>query len=68
MLQRIADVTHGEYFLARSADKVMKIYQRLGRRVIFERAEHEVTALFTALGMFLALGGGAFSLFSHRGA
>lgn len=66
MLRKIADVTHGEYFLARSAEKVRSIYQSLGRRVILERSEHEVTAVFTALGMLLALGGGALSLVSFR--
>jgi Ca-activated chloride channel family protein len=66
MLQKIADVTDGEYFLARSADKVRKIYQGLGRRVIFERSEHEVTAIFTALGMLLAVAGAALSLLSYR--
>ena len=54
-LQKIADVTNGEYFLARNAEKVRRIYERLGRRVIFEKIEHEVTAVFTAIGMLLAL-------------
>jgi Ca-activated chloride channel family protein len=68
MLQKIADATHGEYFLARSPDKVRTIYQHLGRRVIFERSEHEVTAVFTALGMLFALGGAALSLLAYRNA
>jgi Ca-activated chloride channel homolog len=65
-LQKIADVTEGEYFLARNAEKVRRIYERLGRRVIFEKIEHEVTAVFTAIGMLLALGGLASSLLLQR--
>jgi Ca-activated chloride channel family protein len=65
-LQKIADVTDGEYFLARSAEKVRRIYERLGRRVIFEKIEHEVTAVFTAIGMLLALSAVASSLLFQR--
>jgi Ca-activated chloride channel homolog len=65
-LQKIADVTNGEYFLARNAEKVRRIYERLGRRVIFEKIENEVTAVFTAIGMLLALSAVASSLLSQR--
>ena len=65
-LQKIADVTDGEYFLARNAEKVRRVYERLGRRVIFERIEHEVTAVFTAIGMLLALAGVGSSLLLQR--
>jgi Ca-activated chloride channel family protein len=65
-LRKIADVTGGEYFLARNADKVRRIYEGLGRRVIFERIEHEVTAVFTAIGMLLALSAVAASLLFQR--
>jgi Ca-activated chloride channel family protein len=65
-LRKIADVTGGEYFLARNAEKVRTIYERLGRRVIFERIEHEVTAVFTAIGMLLALSALGSSLLFQR--
>jgi Ca-activated chloride channel family protein len=54
-LREIADITRGEYFLARNADKVTKIYEKLGRRVILERTEREITALFTAIGLLLSI-------------
>jgi Ca-activated chloride channel family protein len=62
LLQEIATITHGEYFLARTADKVAKIYETLGRRVILEKHEFEVTALFTALGVVLSLASAGLSL------
>lgn len=65
-LRKIADVTHGEYFLARNAEKALRIYERLGRRVIFEKIEQEVTAVFTGVGMLLALSAIASSLLFQR--
>jgi len=62
LLKEIAAITHGEYFLARTADKVAKIYETLGRRVILEKHEFEVTALFTALGVVLSLASAGLSL------
>lgn len=62
ILKEIADITHGEYFLARSADKLAKIYRELGRRVVLEGKEREVTALFTALGMVLWVTAAALSM------
>ena len=66
-LKEVADITHGEYFLARNAEKVTRIYEKLGRRVVLERREFEVSALFTAIGMVLSVASGALSLlWSHR--
>jgi hypothetical protein len=61
-LQEIADITHGEYFLARSADKVAKIYEGLGRRIVFERNDFELTVLCAALGMLLSIAAAVLSL------
>jgi Ca-activated chloride channel family protein len=63
LLQEIAQVTRGEYFLARNADKVKTIYEKLGRRVTLERREHEVTSLVAAMGMIASLASVALSLF-----
>jgi Ca-activated chloride channel family protein len=64
LLQEIADITHAEYFLARTADKVTRIYEKLGRRVVLERTEYEITALVTALGVILSLAASGLSLLS----
>lgn len=63
-LIEIADITRGEYFLARKADKVSAIYEKLGRRVVLQRMEREVTVLLIALGMVLSLASTALSLSS----
>jgi Ca-activated chloride channel family protein len=62
-LQEIADITRGEYFLARTADKLTRIYQTLGTRVVLERTQRELTALFTAIGVVLLLASATLSLF-----
>jgi Ca-activated chloride channel family protein len=62
MLKEIADVTHGEYFHASNAGKLQKIYQKLSRRLVLERRESEVTALFTAVAAVLTLTGAALSV------
>ena len=61
-LKEVANITRAEYFLARTADKLTKIYETLGRRVVLERKEHEITALFSAIGVVLMLASAALSL------
>jgi Ca-activated chloride channel family protein len=66
-LKDIADITRGEYFLARNADKVTKIYERLVRRVVLEKTEIELTVLLAAIGMVLSLASAALSMvWSYR--
>jgi Ca-activated chloride channel family protein len=66
-LKAIADITRGEYFLARTADKLTRIYEMLGRRVVLERKEYEITAVLTAIGVVLSLAAAGLSLLrSHR--
>jgi Ca-activated chloride channel family protein len=62
LLQEIADITDAEYFYARTADKLGSIYEKLSRRVVFERKEIEVTAVFAAVGMLLAIASAGLSL------
>ena len=61
-LKAVADITRGEYFLARKADRVTRVYEQLGRSVIFEKSEHEITALLTAVGIVLTLASTGLSL------
>jgi Ca-activated chloride channel family protein len=61
-LQKIADVTGGDYFYASTADKVKRVYEKLSRRAILERKESEITALFGAIGGLLSLAAAALSL------
>lgn len=61
-LIRVADITRGEYFLARDAHKVATIYEKLGRRVILQKTENEITVLFIAIAALLSLAAAGFSL------
>lgn len=54
-LKNIASLTHGEYFWAGSEVDLKKVYETLNARLVFERKETEITALFAALGAALAL-------------
>jgi Ca-activated chloride channel family protein len=66
-LKEIADITRGEYFLGRNADKLTQIYERLVRRIILEKGEDEITALLTAIGMVLAFASAGLSVvWSYR--
>ena len=61
-LKEIASITRGTYYLARDAEKVSTIYQRLGRRIVLTKSGTEVSALFVAVGMILSLAAAAISL------
>lgn len=54
-LKTIANLTRGEYFWAGTAVDLKAIYDTLNSRLVFERKETEITALFAALGALLAL-------------
>jgi Ca-activated chloride channel family protein len=54
-LKAIATVTHAEYFYAGSAKDLQRVYDTLSSRLVFEKKETEITALFAALGAALAL-------------
>jgi Ca-activated chloride channel family protein len=61
-LKEIADITGGDYYLARNAKKVDRVYERLGRRAMFETGTRELTVLFALLGALLTSGAAALSL------
>jgi Ca-activated chloride channel family protein len=54
-LKNISVLTHGEYFYAGTAEDLKKVYESLSSRMVVERKETEVTALFAAAGALLAL-------------
>ena len=62
-LKKIATVTQGEYFHARDAAELKKIYRTLGAKLaIGKRQTTEVTAFFVALGALLATAAALLSL------
>ncbi|MDE2394242.1 MAG: VWA domain-containing protein [Burkholderiales bacterium] len=61
-LKNISLLTHGEYFYAGTAQDLKRVYQSLGTRVVVERKETEISALFAAAGAALALMAAGLSL------
>ena len=54
-LKTIANVTRGEYFYAGTAVDLKKIYENLNTKLVMEKKETEITALFAAVATLLAL-------------
>ena len=49
-LKTISDLTRGEYFNANNAADLKKIYQALNSRLMMEKKETEITAIFAGAG------------------
>jgi Ca-activated chloride channel homolog len=62
-LKEIANVTRGEYFYAGTAEDLKKVYDSLNSRIVFEAKETEITALFSAAALIMALLSALLSLF-----
>jgi Ca-activated chloride channel family protein len=54
-LKTIATLTRGEYFRGDSAADLKKIYDTLNARLVFEKKESEITAVFSAAAAAAAL-------------
>jgi Ca-activated chloride channel homolog len=54
-LKSIAEITHGEYFYAGNAADLKRIYQGLNTQLVLEKKETEITALFSAIAVALAV-------------
>lgn len=54
-LRTIADLTRGEYFYASNAEDLKKIYQSLNSRLVMEKQETEITAVFAGAAAVLSL-------------
>jgi Ca-activated chloride channel homolog len=61
-LKAIAKITHGEYFYAGTATDLKKVYESLNSRLVLERQDMEVGALFSAAAAVTALVSGLLSL------
>jgi Ca-activated chloride channel homolog len=61
-LKNISILTHGEYFYAGTAEDLKKVYESLSSRMVVERKETEISALFAGLGALLALVAAGLSL------
>jgi Ca-activated chloride channel family protein len=54
-LEAIADLTRAEYFYAGSAGDLKKVYDTLHSKLVMEKKQTEITALFSALAAFTIL-------------
>ena len=61
-LQRVAEMTEGEYYLAESSEELLDVFSNLQTRTEKTKVETEVSGLFAAAGALLALAGIALSL------
>jgi Ca-activated chloride channel homolog len=61
-LKTISDLTRGEYFRAETATDLKRIYGSLNSKLVLEKKETEITALFSAAAALLALASALLSL------
>jgi Ca-activated chloride channel homolog len=54
-LKAIADITRGEYFYAGTATDLKKVYQSLNSRLVLEKKQTEIGALFSAAAAIIAV-------------
>jgi Ca-activated chloride channel family protein len=54
-LKQIAGATRGDYFQAGSAGELIKVYEALNAKLVFEKKDMEITALVAAAAALLAL-------------
>jgi Ca-activated chloride channel homolog len=54
-LKTIANITRGEYFYAGSATDLKKVYQSLNDRLVLEKKDMEISALFSAAAAVIAV-------------
>jgi Ca-activated chloride channel family protein len=62
LLQQIASITDGKFFMSPTAKDLAQIYKDLGRTIGWETRKTEVSALFVGGAGVLMLGGGLLSL------
>ncbi len=61
-LKAIARMTRAEYFYAGNAADLSKVFRTLNSKIVLQKKETEVTALFAAAAAALALAAGALSM------
>lgn len=66
LLQRIAQLTGGQYFDRSSSEELRRVYKQLGRSIGWERRRTEVTSFLAAGAGVLMIAGGLFSLLWFR--
>ena len=62
MLKQVAQLTRGQYFRASNGNELVKVYEGLQGRLVMERKETEVTALFAGAAALLLIAGAGLSV------
>ncbi len=62
-LQTIADLTHGQYFEAKSSDDLSEVYNSLSTKLISEKKLTEIAFIFAGIGALLALTAAGLSVY-----
>ena len=66
-LKKVADMTKGRYFHAKSAEDLKAVYDVLSRQVVVETRQMEITAFFAALAALIMMAAAGLSLaWFHR--
>ncbi len=66
-LKTIANLTRGDYFYAGTAEDLKKVYQGMNSRMVLQKQQAEITALFVAAAaVFVALAAGLSLLWFNR--
>jgi Ca-activated chloride channel family protein len=61
-LKGIANLTRAEYFYAGNANDLKKVYQSLSTRLVVEKKETEISALFAAAAALLVVAAAGLSV------
>ena len=61
-LKNIANITKADYFYAGTAEDLKKVYQGLSSKLVVEKRETEISALFAAVGALLVLAAATLSV------
>jgi Ca-activated chloride channel family protein len=62
-LKNVSVLTQGQYFYAGTAQDLLKVYESLSSKLVVERKETEVSALFAVIGALLAALAAGLSVF-----
>jgi Ca-activated chloride channel family protein len=65
-LQKVADMTGGQYYRAGDAQQLGKVFSSLPKQVVLQHERHEISTWFVASGILLALAAVGLSLAWNR--
>jgi Ca-activated chloride channel family protein len=61
-MKAVANMTRGEYFYAGTATDLKKVYESLSSKLVLEKKDMEISAVFSAVAAVIALVSASLSL------